>query len=88
MVIRTFLALLAGAALFSGCDARNERAGDGRGVDAPGILVFSGLPSGSYLHAIRPDGSSLKEIQLPATCSPKDFTRDGRVLSCDEWTNP
>ncbi len=86
--MRTVLALLAAAAVLSACGARNERAGVGRGVDAPGILVFSGLPSGSYLHSVRPDGSSLKEIDLPARCSPKDFTRDGRVLSCDEWTDP
>jgi hypothetical protein len=86
MVMRTALALLAAAAVLSGCGARSPADG-GSGVDAPGMLVFNGLGSGSYLHAIRPDGSGVKEVELPKSCSPKDFTRDGRVLSCDEWTD-
>ena len=74
------LALLACAATLSACGTKGQR--------ASGVLVFSGLGSGSYLHAIRPDGSALREIALPKNCSPKWFTRDGHVLSCDEWTEP
>jgi WD40-like Beta Propeller Repeat len=51
-------------------------------MDAPGILVFSGLPSGTYLHSMRPDGGSLRSVALPKTCSPETYTRDGRVLVC------
>jgi hypothetical protein len=44
--------------------------------------VFSGVPSGSYLHATRPEGGDLRSLELPKTCSPEGFTRDGRVLTC------
>lgn len=79
MVRRTTLALLAATAVVTGCGARSP---GGTGVDAPGVLVFSGLPSGPYLHSIRPDGSALTGVALPETCSPEKFTRDGRVLVC------
>ena len=67
------------ASLGAGCGARQADEG---AVDAPGILVFSGLTSGSYLHAIRPDGSGFTGVELPETCGPERFSRDGRVLSC------
>jgi hypothetical protein len=72
---------LAGCILLSACGARPERAAD-KGIDAPGFLVFSGMTSSSYLHAIRPDGSDLREVALPQDCSPDRFTRDGRNLLC------
>jgi hypothetical protein len=40
------------------------------------------MPSGSYLHAMRPDGTELRNLELPKACSPARFTRDGRVLTC------
>lgn len=80
MVMRRILALLAGAAALSGCGGGKE--------EASGILVFSGLGDRSYLHAIRTDGSGLRPVALPKTCSPTDFSRDGRVLRCNKWTQP
>src|SRR5215204_469736 len=86
--------LLVAAVVLVGCGARADRTADGAGADAPGILVFSGLGSVSYLHSIHADGSELHSIELPETCSPKAFnsprafTRDGRVLTCDEWEDP
>ena len=80
MFVRSAVALLAVAAVAAGCGTRTER--------ASGILVFDGLATGSYLHAIRPDGRGLEPLRLPKTCSPSDFSRDGRVLRCDEWTDP
>jgi len=67
--------------LLSACGARQSAADQG-GVDAPGFLVFSGMPSGSYLHTMRPDGRDLHELDVPPDCSPNRFTRDGRILLC------
>lgn len=50
--------------------------------------MFSGLASGSYLHAVGAEGAGLRSVQLPESCSPKDFTRDGRILICDETSDP
>jgi hypothetical protein len=77
---RLFVAAAIAACLSAGCGARQAR--DNSGLDASGILVFSGLTSGSYLHAMRPDGSGLTGVELPKTCSPERFSRDGRVLTC------
>jgi hypothetical protein len=90
VVRSTILALLAAAAVATGCGARSEQIADSPAQDAPGILVFSGVTSGSYLHAMRPDGTDLVGVALPETCSPEGFTRDGRVLTCfnlgdDSW---
>jgi WD40-like Beta Propeller Repeat len=72
---------LAACFLLSACGSRQSGADQG-GIDAPGFLVFSGMPSGSYLHAMRPDGGDLREVDLPRDCSPDHFTRDGRLLLC------
>ena len=80
-LMRTVLAALATTAFVVACGARTER-GVGGGVDAPGLLIFSGLPAGSYLHALRPSGAGLTEVELPKTCSPWELTRNGRVLRC------
>jgi hypothetical protein len=53
-----------------------------RGVEAPGILVFSGLPSGPFMHSMRPDGSDLQGYEVPERCSPDRFVPGGRVLVC------
>ncbi len=37
---------------------------------------------------MQPDGSELRPVALPKTCSPQKFTRAGDVLSCAEWSNP
>ena len=81
-VMRTTLALLAAAAVVSGCGARNERAAGEPGVDAPGILVFSGLGSGSYLHAIRPDGTVFDFPVIARLDTPLeiDYYRQGGIL--------
>jgi hypothetical protein len=70
---------LAACLVAAGCGAKT--AGEAA-IDAPGILVFSGLPSPPFLHSIRPDGSDLRGVALPDTCSPESFTRDGHTLIC------
>jgi WD40-like Beta Propeller Repeat len=80
MRARSVLALVVGVAVLAGCGGHDRRAASD--------LVFSGLPSGSYVHAIRPDGRGLSQVALPKTCSPKAFSRDGDVLSCYEWSAP
>jgi hypothetical protein len=80
--MRTALAILATAAVLAGCGAGSESDAGEEGVDAPGVLVFSGLSAGSYLHAIRPNGTGLAGVELPNDCSPWDFSRDGRVIRC------
>ena len=82
------LALAAGTLLLSACDRHYAQSRGGARLSAPGVLVFSGVPFGSYLHAIRPDGTRLEQLALPENCSPSDFTRDGRVVRCDEWADP
>ena len=46
------------------------------------MLVFSGLPSGSYLHSMRPDGTDLSSFDIPKACSPRGFVNKGQVLVC------
>jgi hypothetical protein len=70
---------LAACLVAVGCGARSADEG---AIDAKGILVFSGLPSPPFLHSIRPDGSDLRGVALPKTCSPDQFVRGGRVLVC------
>jgi WD40-like Beta Propeller Repeat len=78
-IARLALVLIAAALLSCGCRTHHG---------ASGLLVFDGFSSGSYLHSIHSDGSGLRGVDLPRTCSPKDFTRDGRVLRCDQLTDP
>jgi len=82
------LASLGAFLVLTGCEAGQENAAGEPEKDASDFIVFSGLASGSYLHAIAPDGTGLRPVQLPDACSPKDFTRDGRVLICDETSDP
>lgn len=62
----------------AGCGARQADEGT---VDAPGILVFSGLATPPYLHQMNPDGSDLRGVTLPKTCSPQTFA-SGDMLVC------
>ena len=48
------------------------------------MLVFSGVPFGSYLHAMGPDGTDLTSFAIPSGCSPRGFVSSGHVLLCDE----
>jgi hypothetical protein len=76
---------LAACLVAAGCGAKTA---DEAAIDAPGILVFSGLPSPPFLHSIRPDGTDLRGVALPKACSPKSFTRDGRTLICRDLDGP
>ena len=82
------LASLGASLVLAGGGARQEQAVGEPDMGASGFIVFSGLGSGSYMHAIRSDGAGLRPVQLPESCSPKDFTRDGGVLICDETSDP
>ena len=61
----------------AGCGV--QRASDEGAVDAPGILVFSGLSTPPYLHSVRPDGTDEHGVALPKTCSPQKFSADTLV---------
>jgi hypothetical protein len=71
---------LAACLVAAGCGAKTADEG---AIEAKGILVFSGLPSAPFLHSIRPDGSDLRGVELPKTCSPERFVPGGRVLVCE-----